>query len=741
MTVSSAAGPAWPDTDVLAHYAELLAQAVPRSRGFAFLKHTGELAWNPELPESEVSVIGRRITAGHFKPTSLCEHDGADGSKNILLPLVSAEQTVGWVIASFDDPEHVPGSLALIEKLLAPTLNVLSSALTLSVRAATNDADSVANERRLRTIYALDDAIINTPHGQSGLGGLVAAIAKDLRIGYSVLLMPDKRIRFSVTHPSWAGVDRKTLDGVAARRLLPAVSTRTSSLLLDVTRAPAELPQHQDGYQIIASPIREGGKRVVGVLAMFGQVDRQTFRAHDMAFADHIARRTERVVELNYDPMTGLMNRSGFESQIEDAYAELGHDVTEHALIFFDIDNMALFNDTFDHRAGDEVLVRFASELQRSLPDRGVASRLAGDNFAVLLPNTGVAEAVTFAEQIRLSAHKMSYLKRDKSHQITVSAGVAPLTVSDEGCAGAMISPKVACTAAKDHGRDRVEVYDQDNHSIIRRVDDMQIVGQIHNALNEGAFQLVAQPIVPLGPTANAHFPYYEILVRMVDGQGRELLPGDFFSAAERYQLMPQLDRFVIDRSLSLLAEHRDALAEGDARFAINLSGQSLQDDSLLDYVVSSINRLQVPARHLCFEITETAAVANLNSARRFIHSLKSLGAVFSLDDFGAGLSSFAYLKSLNVDSLKIDGGFVKDLTTNTVSEAMVVAITHVAKVMKLSTIAEYVDNEAARRLLNEIGVDYAQGFLVGEPLLLEDVLTRAFSAASDTASSAIIQV
>ncbi|MEL7538483.1 MAG: EAL domain-containing protein [Pseudomonadota bacterium] len=740
MSSKSATDPAWPAAQVLGRYAELLASAVPRARGFALLAGDGQAVWNHELPDSELAVIGRRITAGHFSDSSMAEQGGADGSKNILIPLHEDASLLAWLIVSFSDPDHAPGSLALIERLLAPTLAVLVDALALRMSQEGREVGRATMERRLRAIYALDDAIITTPHGQAGLAGLVAAVAKDMRVGYSVLLMPDKRIRFSVTHPTWAGVDRKALDGVAARRLLPAVSARTSSLLLDVARAPTGITQHQDGYQIIASPIREGGKRVAGVLALFGQVENHSFRSNDMAFADHIARRTERVVELNYDRLTGLMNRSGFESHLKDAYEQLDALVPEHALIFFDLDKMTLFNDTFDHRAGDEVLVRFASELQRSLPERGVASRLAGDNFAVLLPETDVAAGVDFAEHIRLATHKMSYLKGDKSHQITVSAGVAPLRVSDEGYAGAMISPKVACTAAKDHGRDRVEVYDQENHSIIRRVDDMQIVGQIHNALNSGDFQLVAQPIVPLGPTANAHFPYYEVLVRMVDSNGKELRPSDFFSAAERYQLMPQLDRFVIESALETIAQHRAVLERSDARFAINLSGQSLQDDSLLEYVVSTINRLQVPARNLCFEITETAAVANMMSAQRFIHSLKSLGAIFSLDDFGAGLSSFAYLKSFNVDTLKIDGGFVRDLTTNKVSEAMVVAITHVARVMKLTTIAEYVEDEAARRRLLEIGVDYAQGYLVGEPQSLAEVLrteVAAVAAASSAAGSA----
>ena len=282
MPSSTSQESAWLEPGTLAAYAELLASAVPRARGFALLGPAGETLWNGDVPSSELGMFARRLAAGRDRIDCPTEQEGADGSQNVLLPLTQRGTLIAWCVVSFADPEHAPGSLALIERLLAPALGVLSDSL--AHRRTTGDAANAftAMDRRLRTIYALDDAIIDTPHGQTGLAGLVAAVAKDLRIGYSVLLMPDKRIRFSVTHPSWGRVDRPTLDGVAARRLLPAISSRKTALMLDVARAPAELPQHNDGYQIIASPIREGGQRVVGVLAVVrsGRQPAVSFRRH-----------------------------------------------------------------------------------------------------------------------------------------------------------------------------------------------------------------------------------------------------------------------------------------------------------------------------------------------------------------------------------------------------------------------------------------------------------------------------
>jgi EAL domain-containing protein (putative c-di-GMP-specific phosphodiesterase class I) len=281
----------------------------------------------------------------------------------------------------------------------------------------------------------------------------------------------------------------------------------------------------------------------------------------------------------------------------------------------------------------------------------------------------------------------------------------------------------MACEAAKDHGRDRIEVYDDQDLSIIRRHDDMQLVTQIQQALDGDEFELLAQPITSL--KNDAARPRFEILLRMRDSDGNNIPTSALFSAAERYKLMPQIDRWVVSTSIAKLAENSELVDAKKVNFSINLSGQSLSDDDILKFIEEELKESGLAAEALCFEVTESAAVSNLKKAQAFIDALRVRGCKISLDDFGAGLSSFAYLKNFNVDTLKIDGSFIRDITDNRISESMVAAITQVAKVMELETVAEYVETEETRKLIAELGVDFAQGHAVGKPVPLAEALQQ----------------
>jgi diguanylate cyclase (GGDEF)-like protein len=390
-----------------------------------------------------------------------------------------------------------------------------------------------------------------------------------------------------------------------------------------------------------------------------------------------------------------------------------------HQIIYFDLDNLQLVNNTFGQRAGDEVITRFARILEQHLPNHAVATRLTGDDFAILLTHSTVDDALRLTEAIREGSRALHYLEGDKSLQVTVSIGIAAFDRTIPG-GDALKASRIACDSAKDHGRDRVEVYDQADQSIVRRFDDMHLVSEIQKSLDGDGFELLAQPIVSLRQRTA---PRFEILLRMKDAGGKNISSKSLFSAAERYQLMPQIDRWVVSAVLGKLAQHAARLRESGACFAINLSGQSLGDDMILKFVSGQIDASGLPPNLLCFEVTESAAVSHHGKAQAFIDALRKRGCRFSLDDFGAGLSSFAYLKTFQVDTLKIDGGFIKDITQNRISESMVAAITQVAKVMRLETVAEYVENEQIRDFVAGLGVDYAQGHAVGKPAPLDQVL------------------
>jgi EAL domain-containing protein (putative c-di-GMP-specific phosphodiesterase class I) len=299
---------------------------------------------------------------------------------------------------------------------------------------------------------------------------------------------------------------------------------------------------------------------------------------------------------------------------------------------------------------------------------------------------------------------------------------VAPLGRAENALAHALATAEIACKAAKDRGRNRVEVFQDSDHSIIRRHTDILVIGKLRDALGTDSFRLDAQPILPL--RGNYGRPRFELLIRMID-RGELIPPGKFLSSAERYQLMPTLDRWVVRRACELLGAHSASVGEEIARFAINLSGQSLQDEGFLEFVVEQIRSTKLPANVLCFELTETATVGNLVKAQEFIRTLQDLGCQFALDDFGTGVSSLSYLKDLSVNYLKIDGSFVRDALANSRSESMIKAIAQLAKVMCMETIAEYVETDALRAKMADLGVDYGQGFAMGKAQPLEDLLAE----------------
>jgi Amt family ammonium transporter len=361
--------------------------------------------------------------------------------------------------------------------------------------------------------------------------------------------------------------------------------------------------------------------------------------------------------------------------------------------------------------------------MAKSLPPGALSARISGDRLAALIPDSSLDAAQVTAEQIRAAAAAIVPRAGQGSFEVSVCLGVAPIARSDNPLAHALATAEIACKAAKDRGRNRVEIFQDSDHSIIRRHTDMLVVGRLRDALDNDKFRLDAQPILPL--RANYGRPRFELLIRMLGDRGEIIAPGKFLSSADRYQLMPSVDRWVVRRACELLGRHCATSGGEGVRFAINLSGQSLQDDSFLPFVTDKIQETGVPPNVLCFELTETATIGNLAKAQNFMRVLQNLGCQFALDDFGTGVSSLAYLKDLSVNYLKIDGSFVRDAIGNGRSESMIKAIAQLAKVMCMETIAEYVETDALRARMADLGVDYGQGFAMGRAQSLEDLLEQ----------------
>ena len=708
----------------------LLQSLVPRAQCFCFYDLHRACVWSSDGADDYeidnfVAELPEDILNGRNEDSKLLRRTLSSGRTLLVMPVFAADDVGLGVLVSVFSRNAGKSSWfnpSLLGNILQPAIRMIGENLSLNQQLSLLDERAAGTEKELQLIYRVDEKIHGMSKSHAGLAQLVGQSGRYLGIAYSVLLMPAKRIRISATHSSWKSVNRKAVDKYLLESLFRKLEGHRGPVIFEVPAVNGSDNPAEQGYQAMLCPLLDQGGNLEGMVAQLGRTNGRPFDESHKRFMSHIVRKIEYVIEQSFDPMTGLMNRSGFEAQIHESMKALDGDTDAHQLIYFDLDNLQLINDSFDRAAGDEVIIRFAQLIEDHMPKNAIATRLRDDDFVILLANSTVDDALSLTDAIRKDSHVLRYLKGDKSLQVTVSAGIADLR--KPGAEGdALTAARIACESAKDHGRDRVEVHDEENKSIIQRYDDMYLVSSIQKSLDNDSFILMAQPIVALDQ--EDHKNRFEILLRMMDEEGNPVASSAFFSAAERYQLMPQVDRWVVSSTLVRLSEIGDYLEESGALFAINLSGQSLGDDELLNFSEEEIDSSGVPSSSLCFEVTESAAVSSRDKAQAFIDALKQRGCRFSLDDFGAGLSSFAYLKNFNVDVLKIDGSFIRDITDNRISESMVAAITQVAKVMELETVAEDVESEETRKLVAELGVHFAQGHAIGKPVVFDDVLAE----------------
>lgn len=418
--------------------------------------------------------------------------------------------------------------------------------------------------------------------------------------------------------------------------------------------------------------------------------------------------------QANHDHLTGLENRSSFEKRLINRLAERYPGTQDDTLLYFDLDQFKVVNDTCGHAAGDALLRQLSALLISQFRPNDTFARLGGDEFAVLLPAVPVERGLQFAEHLRASVETFRFSWNDHIFAPEASIGAVAISGIQNTIEELMTAADIACYAAKNSGRNRVHLYEVDDAELSQRQTEMNWVPRIRNALETTGLVLYGQIIEPARLNTDDD-PHIEVLLRMQDENNDLIPPGAFLPAAERYGLMPHIDRWVISNTLSWMAAHI-VRAEKIPVCAINISGASICDDSFREFLLKTLSQTQVPHQNICFEITETVAVANLASAIEFMQMIKLRGCSFALDDFGAGMSSFTYLKNLPVDFVKIDGAFVRDLLNNETSVAMVKAMADISRVMQIKSIAEFVENDDVRNKLMHIGIDFVQGYGVGKP-------------------------
>jgi diguanylate cyclase (GGDEF)-like protein/PAS domain S-box-containing protein len=546
-------------------------------------------------------------------------------------------------------------------------------------------------ERAQVTLQSIGDGVITTD--ADGNVDYINPVAQDLT-GYdlrSARGMPVTDLMMIVNEHTRATCENPVVRCLKEGRV---ITLPENSVL--ITKNGDEVP-----IQDSAAPIRDRIGNIIGSVMVFHDVSKESRLFRQLSY------------QASHDTLTGLINRREFENRLVAVLDAIKNSAEEtHALLYIDLDQFKVVNDTFGHTAGDALLRQLSEIIQAKIRSTDVLARLGGDEFGILLERCSQERAVEVAEAIRGAIEGYRFEWQDSFTTVRCSIGVVLVTNDNrEDVAGLMSSADVACYSAKDMGRNQVHFYRDSDASL--RHEEMKWVSKITSAVEDDRFELFFQPIIGIDDADRRK--HYELLLRMRDEDGNLVGPDQFIPAAERYNLMSTLDRWVIHEALSKLADRHD---DGAARYtiAINLSGTSLSEDRFLEFVIEELAKQELPDGAICFEITETAAISNLARVVHFMQTLKKLGCRFSLDDFGSGLSSFTYLKNLPVDYLKIDGHFISKVAEDNVDESMVRAIHEVGSAMGIETIAERVETKAVLDKLSSLGVEFAQGYYIARP-------------------------
>jgi len=725
--MSSVARDLWSD---YTPYGQLVSALLPRAAGLTVFETSGEIRWtseqsvHPALP----ALVKSALAAAENRAEPGVHVQLADREPAYLFWLHNRSNAITAVVAiPWRAGEGEQRTFKYVHSMARPILECLSRELLLqeSVSAANSGEE---RDSDLEVLLATSGTS-RREGGDDDVRALLQAVTDHMRCEFSALIVPERNL-VVVAKPEGRTVDT----GVLARLHRPLLSlthVRNAPVILN---APDALPGLNLPLRALAIPLRGSGGRTGGMLVLFRTHATQEFRQREAQLAELLARRAANIIDASYDALTGLLTRDAFEQRARmllDARTE-GRRMQWTGL-YLDTDRMHVINDNYGMHVGDKLLARLGELVRTRLVPGALAARISGDRFAILLP-TAPEDAMTFAEALRagVEGFSASHLGvTESSFSASVSIGVAAIVDPRIDFAHAFAVAETACKAAKDRGRNRVELYQASDVSIVRRYEDVNIAPSLRAAITENRLRLDAQLIAPLrDPKAGPHF---ELLLRMIDDNGEIVGPGRFLSAAVRYQIMPAVDRWVVQEAVRVLQPHAALLTGRPVVFTVNISGQSLGEDGFDDYLYETIRDSGVNPKVFCFELTESAAIANLAKAETMMKRLRTLGCSFALDDFGTGLSSLAYLRALPVDMLKIDGSFVKDILTDPRAESMVQAIAQLARSIQLTTVAEFVETDEIRLHVAQLGVDYGQGFAISRPAPLMETIAElpAYEAAA----------
>ncbi len=614
-------------------------------------------------------------------------------------------------------PAHPARHAAELERRLKPLLDCVHRELAAAAPVKSRLETLTERTAELEWLFGIISSLKGSSDDRRVVEELLAAATQRLASQFGALEVPDKRlcVEFDAGTANSPGL-RKSWQQTRQHLFNWAQRQNRPLIINGAARGKGKAPT----CKLLSVPVVRDTGRVIGVLAFYNPVSAADYASRHVFLARHLGRQTASIVDTQFDLVSGLYTRDG----LEQAYGSLAdsNEGEARSVVYLDIDHMHVVNELHGFEVGNELIVRIADLMcTPRLPEDALAARVSGDRFAIILPSADARAAEKIAQGILSAAAQLVIGPKKSTVEVSMSCGISALVSMPQGLARALAAAELACKTAKSRGRNRIELYACEDDSMMRRHDDVIAVGQLRSALKSDRLLLFAQRIVPL---QDATLPGgYELLLRLREEDGTLVTPGPLIKAAQRYQLLPSVDRWVMQRALQMLTPYRGMFRSRALGISINLSGQSMGDDEYLQQVKEQLHQAGLPLQTLTIEITEQAAISNLARANQMIRELRSLGCKFALDDFGTGANSLTLVKNLQIGRVKIDGSFVRDILTDRNSKATVRAIVELAKGLSIDTVAEFVESEEIAQAVRKLGVDYAQGYHYGKPEPLDQLL------------------
>jgi diguanylate cyclase (GGDEF)-like protein/PAS domain S-box-containing protein len=638
----------------------------------------------PQLVGREIADLVKPAYRALFRKTVAKRLAGETAPRRIEMQLINGNQTGLWVEAQSSNIDYRGRTAILTVARDVSHRKSLEVSLSRSKRQAQYTLESISegiittdNDGRIDYMNLAAEALIGTNRDD----------AAGHRIGELFTLVDD--------------ADRRPLGDPVERCLAMRRRVNMGRRAVMVTVDG----EHEHSVELTASPVRGPSNSISGAVVVF----------HDVSELRGLTRKMS--YQATHDPLTGLINRREFERRLDEAMDSAHADESAHMLFYMDLDRFKAVNDSCGHMAGDNMLREVAGLIKDEVRDSDFVGRLGGDEFGAILIGCPIEKARQIATDICNSITDYRFVWKDKIFNIGISIGLVEISHASGTLQDIMSAADSACYMAKQQGRGQVHVYSARDEAVARERGDIQWLRQLQTALHEDSFELAVQPIIAMQGRADSG-PAVEVLIRLRDGRGRSAQSAEFLRPAERYQMMPQIDRWVINAALAAVSSGEIKLPS-QRSCAINLSGQTLGDEAILGFVVDALDRSGVAPSSICFEVTEAAILSNVQHAQRFIEVLHGIGCEFSLDDFGSGLGSFSSLKHLPIDYLKIDGTYTRNLQTDLVNQEMVNAMIKLARTMEFRIVAEQVEHQDDFDWLRDVGVDFVQGYFVEAPAVL----------------------